>query len=42
MSTAAMLSHVVQMSLNPLDPGFHSFEKNLLPVVRERGIAIVE
>lgn len=32
---------VVQMPLNPLDPGFRSFEKNVLPVARQRGIAVV-
>src|SRR3981189_303082 len=30
---------VVQMPLNPLDPGFRSFENDVLPVVNRRGIA---
>jgi predicted aldo/keto reductase-like oxidoreductase len=30
----------VQMPLNPLDPGFRSFEKNVLPVALERGMAV--
>jgi uncharacterized protein len=29
----------VQMPLNPFDAGFHSFEKQVLPVVNQRGIA---
>src|SRR6201985_1747640 len=32
---------VVQMPLNPLDPAFRSFESSVLPVVRQRGMAIV-
>ena len=32
---------VVQMPLNPLDPTFRSFENSVLPVVRQRGMAIV-
>src|SRR6202046_4165702 len=32
---------VVQMPLNPLDPAFRSFENSVLPVVRQRGMAIV-
>jgi aryl-alcohol dehydrogenase-like predicted oxidoreductase len=32
---------VVQIPLNPLDPGFRSFEKNVLPVVNRRGIAVL-
>jgi predicted aldo/keto reductase-like oxidoreductase len=31
----------VQMPLNPLDPNFRSFESNVLPVVNERGIAVL-
>jgi predicted aldo/keto reductase-like oxidoreductase len=31
----------VQMPLNPLDPNFHSFESNVLPVANERGIAVL-
>jgi predicted aldo/keto reductase-like oxidoreductase len=32
---------VVQMPLNPLDPGFRSFEKSVLPVANQRGIAVL-
>ncbi|MDX6464406.1 MAG: uncharacterized protein QOE55_8103 [Acidobacteriaceae bacterium] len=32
---------VVQMPLNPLDPGFRSFENDVLPVVNRRGIAVL-
>jgi aryl-alcohol dehydrogenase-like predicted oxidoreductase len=32
---------VVQMPLNPLDPGFRSFESSVLPVANQRGIAIL-
>jgi predicted aldo/keto reductase-like oxidoreductase len=32
---------VVQMPLNPLDPGFRSFENNVLPVVNQHGIAVL-
>jgi uncharacterized protein len=32
---------VVQMPLNPLDPGFRSFETNVLPVANRRGIAVL-
>jgi predicted aldo/keto reductase-like oxidoreductase len=32
---------VVQMPLNPLDPGFRSFETDVLPVANRRGIAVV-
>jgi uncharacterized protein len=32
---------VVQMPLNPLDPGFRSFETGVLPVANRRGIAVV-
>jgi uncharacterized protein len=32
---------VVQMPLNPLDPGFRSFENSVLPVANQRGIAVV-
>ena len=32
---------VVQMPLNPLDPGFRSFENNVLPVANQRGIAVL-
>ena len=32
---------VVQMPLNPLDPGFRSFETNVLPVAKRRGIAVL-
>jgi predicted aldo/keto reductase-like oxidoreductase len=31
----------VQMPLNPLDPNFRSFERNVLPVANERGIAVL-
>src|SRR5580700_6534271 len=31
----------VQLPLNPLDPAFRSFETSVLPVVRQRGMAIV-
>lgn len=30
----------IQMPLNALDPSFRSFEKNVLPVARERGLAV--
>jgi aryl-alcohol dehydrogenase-like predicted oxidoreductase len=32
---------VVQMPLNPLDPGFRSFETNVLPAAKRRGIAVL-
>ena len=32
---------MVQMPLNPLDPGFRSFETDVLPVANRRGIAVV-
>jgi predicted aldo/keto reductase-like oxidoreductase len=32
---------VIQMPLNPLDPGFRSFEINALPVANQRGIAVL-
>jgi uncharacterized protein len=32
---------VVQIPLNPLDPGFRSFETNVLPVAHRRGIAVL-
>jgi aryl-alcohol dehydrogenase-like predicted oxidoreductase len=32
---------VVQMPLNPLDPGFRSFENNVMPVANQRGIAVL-
>jgi uncharacterized protein len=32
---------VVQMPLNPLDPGFRSFETNVLPAANRRGIAVL-
>jgi aryl-alcohol dehydrogenase-like predicted oxidoreductase len=32
---------VIQMPLNPLDPGFRSFEINVLPLANERGIAVL-
>ena len=32
---------VIQMPLNPLDPGFRSFESSVLPVANERGIAVL-
>jgi aryl-alcohol dehydrogenase-like predicted oxidoreductase len=32
---------VVQMPLNPLDPGFRSFESNVLPVANRRGVAVL-
>ena len=31
----------VQMPLNPLDPNFRSFERSVLPVANERGIAVL-
>ena len=31
----------VEMPLNPLDPNFRSFERNVLPVANERGIGIL-
>jgi predicted aldo/keto reductase-like oxidoreductase len=31
----------VQMPLNPLDPHFRSFERNVLPVAKQRGIAVL-
>jgi aryl-alcohol dehydrogenase-like predicted oxidoreductase len=32
---------VIQMPLNPLDPGFRSFENDVLPVARQRGVAVL-
>src|SRR5271163_158416 len=32
---------VVQMPLNPLDPGFRSFETSVLPLANRRGIAVL-
>jgi predicted aldo/keto reductase-like oxidoreductase len=32
---------VVQLPLNPLDPGFRSFEANILPVANRRGIGVL-
>jgi aryl-alcohol dehydrogenase-like predicted oxidoreductase len=32
---------VIQMPLNPLDPGFRSFETNVLPIANRRGIAVL-
>jgi predicted aldo/keto reductase-like oxidoreductase len=32
---------VVQMPLNPLDPGFRSFETNVLSIANQRGIAVL-
>jgi aryl-alcohol dehydrogenase-like predicted oxidoreductase len=32
---------VIQMPLNPLDPGFRSFENNVLPIANRRGIAVL-
>jgi aryl-alcohol dehydrogenase-like predicted oxidoreductase len=32
---------VVQMPLNPLDPAFRSFETNVLPAAKRRGIAVL-
>src|ERR1700692_86231 len=32
---------VVQMPFNPLDPGFRSFETNVLPIANRRGIAVL-
>jgi aryl-alcohol dehydrogenase-like predicted oxidoreductase len=32
---------VVQMPLNPLDPGFRSFENNVLPLANRRGVAVL-
>src|SRR6201993_3074887 len=32
---------VIQMPLNPLDPGFRSFETNVLPVANRLGIALL-
>jgi aryl-alcohol dehydrogenase-like predicted oxidoreductase len=31
----------IQMPLNPLDPNFRSFESNVLPVKKDRGIAVL-
>jgi aryl-alcohol dehydrogenase-like predicted oxidoreductase len=41
MLTRGYAFDVVQMPLNPLDPAFRSFENSVLPVVHQRGIAIV-
>ena len=41
MLTRGYAFDVVQMPLNPLDPGFRSFENNVLPVANQRGIAVV-
>jgi predicted aldo/keto reductase-like oxidoreductase len=30
----------VQMPINPLDPSFRSFERNVLPVARQKGMAV--
>jgi aryl-alcohol dehydrogenase-like predicted oxidoreductase len=30
----------VQMPINPFDPGFRSFEMNVLPVARQKGMAV--
>ena len=32
---------VIQMPLNPLDPGFRSFEIDVLPVANQRGVAVL-
>lgn len=32
---------VMQMPLNPLDPGYRSFETNVLPVAAQHGIAVI-
>jgi uncharacterized protein len=32
---------VIQMPLNPLDPGFRSFENNVLPIANRGGIAVL-
>jgi len=32
---------VIQMPLNPLDPGFRSFENHVLPVANQRGVAVL-
>lgn len=31
----------IQIPLNPLDPNFRSFESSVLPVAKERGIAVL-
>src|ERR1700733_12592785 len=31
----------VQMPLNPLDPNFRSFERSVLPIANDRGIAVL-
>jgi aryl-alcohol dehydrogenase-like predicted oxidoreductase len=31
----------VQMPINPFDPGFRSFEKNVLPVALQKGMAVI-
>jgi aryl-alcohol dehydrogenase-like predicted oxidoreductase len=41
MLTRGYAFDVVQMPLNPLDPGFRSFENNVLPVANQRGIAVL-
>jgi uncharacterized protein len=30
----------IQMPINPFDPGFRSFEENVLPVARDKGMAV--
>jgi uncharacterized protein len=41
MLTRGYAFDVVQMPLNPLDPGFRSFESNVLPVANQRGVAVL-
>jgi aryl-alcohol dehydrogenase-like predicted oxidoreductase len=41
MLTRGYAFDVVQMPLNPLDPGFRSFENNVLPVANRRGVAVL-
>jgi len=36
-----MLSTLSRCLSNPLDPGFRSFENNVLPVANQRGIAVL-
>jgi aryl-alcohol dehydrogenase-like predicted oxidoreductase len=41
MLTRGYAFDVVQMPLNPLDPGFRSFENNVLPAANQRRIAVL-
>src|SRR6202162_2927945 len=41
MLTRGYAFDVVQMPLNPLDPGFRSFENNVWPVANQRGVAVL-